>query len=187
MESVADKSIHSERTTLVRMIQTVEQVAEMSTEELQQLANRHERERLILAGQLQTSSDMVWSSKARHALRCLHVHHGWISRELAKRKKSDVDNKLLKLKSAESALAAARSKNVVLEAKIQKLNHFARLVREHVGVAEYNSLWERAHGQTVKLPLVVAQEAEVVAVGAVGQSLRKALNLSSATAIDPGA
>lgn len=148
-----------QRLPLAARIESVDHVAAMSTVELERMNVAHEAECVSLTGRLEAATDELWIRKARQALRVLHLHRGWIARELAKRKReaSQEAHKRVVAMAAESR-AAAQQRTADLQqaaamARAQRIQAaaaeterhvavFKEVAREVLGEEMYAHLWE---------------------------------------------
>ncbi len=148
-----------ERAPLARQIVSVEQVAAMPTDELERQFAAHEAECVMMTGRLEADPGARWARGAKQALRVLHLHRGWITRELARRKKaaSAAANKDAARTAAEARKAAQREMTERQQAadaarleRIRALNGvnaqhiatFKEVAREVLGAEMYAHLWE---------------------------------------------
>ena len=159
-----------ERMPLARQIETAEQVAGMPTDELERLHTAHEAECVRLAGQLEADPEARWARRARQALRVLHLHRGWISRELLRRKKAKAKAEHMQvLRTAAEARKVAqreaterqhaadearmRRQHAADEARMRRIQAsndvnaqhiaiFKEVAREVLGAEMYEHLWE---------------------------------------------
>lgn len=114
---------------------------------------------MALAGKLEIYQDEAWAKAARRALRVLHLHKQWISRELKERKRvkalSEQEQVAVSAASARAAVhekyaeerrrAAALKMNLVEAANNETARHisvFKKVAREVLGDAMYERLWE---------------------------------------------
>ncbi len=148
-----------DRVPLARQIASVEQVAAMPTDELERQFSAHEAECVMLTGRLEADPDARWARRARQALRVLHLHRGWITRELARRKKAAAAaaNKDAVRTAAEARKAAQREMTERQQAadaarmerirasndvNAQHIATFKEVAREVLGAEMYQHLWE---------------------------------------------
>lgn len=148
-----------DRLPLARQIVSAEQVAELASDELERLHVAHESECVRLTGRLEAAPDARWARGARQALRVLHLHKAWISRELLRRKKAETraEQKVVVQTAAEARKAAQREMTDRQRAadaarleRIQASNDenakhiatFKEVAREVLGAEMYQHLWE---------------------------------------------
>jgi hypothetical protein len=147
--------------SLARQIVSAEQIAAMPTDELERLHVAHEAECVSLTGRLETYSNDAprWARSAKQALRVLHLHRGWIARELARRKKAAAKaehrqelqsvaeaRKAAQREMAERQREAAEERMKRIQASNDvNLHHiaiFKEVAREVLGAEMYAHLWE---------------------------------------------
>jgi len=148
-----------DRVPLARQIESAEQVASMAMADLERLFVAHEAECVSLAGRIDAATDDRWIRKARQALRVLHLHRGWVARELARRKRADAaetqrqaqraaaEAKRAGQRSAADLRAAAdeaRMKRILAsnDVNAQHIAVFKEVAREVLGAEMYAHLWE---------------------------------------------
>lgn len=159
-----------DRTPLSRQVNSAEQVASLDTETLERMHVAHEAEILSLTGRLEAyDPDPQWIKRARRALRCLHLHKAWISRELLKRKKASAraEQRHAAQAAADARMAAHLAHIERLEAlqasrlqRIQAANDenakqmavFKEVAREVLGAEMYAHIWELARLRFVQSP-----------------------------------
>lgn len=149
----------TERIPLSRQIATIEQVADLPTDELERLNAEHEAECVMLAGQIEANLEANWVHRARQALRVLRLHRGWISRELKRRKRLEAkaEQKHISHAAREAKKNARREhmerQRAAEEAKMQRIKAsndknaqqiviFKEVAREVLGAEMYGHLWE---------------------------------------------
>lgn len=148
-----------DRVPLARQIESAEQVAAMDKADLERLFVAHEAECVSLAGRIEAAPDARWARPARQALRVLHLHKGWLARELARRKKVDaaIAQRQTQIAAAEAKRAGQRSaadmRAAADEARMKRIlasndvnaQHiaiFKEVAREVLGAEMYAHLWE---------------------------------------------
>lgn len=161
---------------LSRRIETIEQVADLPTDELDRLNAEHEAECVMLAGQIDANPEAHWVRRARQALRVLKLHQEWISRELRLRKKAAARAAHMKtFRTASEARKNARREHMEIqraaeEARMQRIKAsndknaqqiaiFKEVAREVLGAEMYAHLWELTQ-QRLEKPALTHMESK---------------------------
>lgn len=148
-----------DRVPLARQIVSAEQVADLASDELERLRVAHEAECVSLAGRLEAAPEARWARGARQALRVLHLHKSWISRELQRRKRAEsmAEQKQNASIAAQSRVTAQRELSerqrqaeaarlarikAANDESAQHVSVFKEVAREVLGAEMYEHLWE---------------------------------------------
>jgi hypothetical protein len=135
---------------LSKVIQSVEQVREMSTEALESLLAMHETEVAQLVGAIEART-VESPPRARTAERILRLHQSWIDRELKDRR---VEQERQAAKQAKEARAESHQQTVAKahaeklarisasnDENMRQLAVFKAVAREVLGAEQYLHLW----------------------------------------------